>query len=157
MLVLLFYIKDVMYTVKCDRVREIAPIVNLKDVPHSPEYFAGYFNYRGTIVPVIDLCRLIRGSLCRIRLSSRIILVDYKNEGGKSNILGLLAERVTETVMKPDNAFVQPSIRSEDAPFLGGIVMEQGEMIQYIDLDLLPDCVHFLPDEDNGINDSDQN
>ena len=30
MLVLLFYLGDTMYTMKCDRVREVAPIVTLK-------------------------------------------------------------------------------------------------------------------------------
>ena len=79
MLVLLFYLGDVTYTIKCDKVREIAPMVALKTMPHAPDFFAGLFNYRGMIVPVIDLCQLIQGRPCQIRLSTRIILVDYLN------------------------------------------------------------------------------
>ena len=145
MLTLLFYIGDVMYTIKCEKVREIVPMVSLMEVPHTPEFFAGYFNYRGTIVPVIDLCRLILGCPCQMRLSTRIILVDYKGKGDASHILGLTAERVTETARKPDDAFSSPGIRSKEAPFLGGIVMENDQMIQYLDLDRLPDCIDFLP------------
>ncbi|OQX18910.1 MAG: hypothetical protein BWK80_37560 [Desulfobacteraceae bacterium IS3] len=148
MLILLFYIGNVMYTIKCDKVREIAPVVTLKEIPHTPDFFAGYFNYRGIIVPVIDLCRLIQGYPCQMRLSTRIILVDYKEKDGSSRILGLMAERVTETVRKNKDAFIMPGIRSEGAPYLGGIVMEQKKMIQYIDLDKLPAYVNFLPEKE---------
>lgn len=149
MLILLFYIGDVIYTIKCEKVREIAPMVVLKEIPHTPDFFAGLFNYRGMIVPVIDLCQLIEKRPCEIRLSTRIILVDYHGKSGNSHILGLMAERVTETIRKPKDAFVFPGIRSEDAPYMGGIVMEEKQMIQYIDLDLLPNCVQFLPDAKN--------
>ncbi|MDM8550473.1 chemotaxis protein CheW [Desulfobacterales bacterium HSG2] len=148
MLILLFYIGNVMYTIKCDNVREIAPMVMLKEIPHTPDFFAGFFNYRGTIVPVIDLCQLIQGCPCQMRLSTRIILVDYMGKDNMPHILGLMAERVTETIRKPKDAFVLPGIRSEQAPYLGGIVMEQKKMIQYIDLDRLPSCINFLPQED---------
>lgn len=149
MLILLFYIGDTMYTIKCENVREIVPMVTLKPVPHTPDFFAGFFNYRGMIVPVIDLCRLIQGSPCRMRLSTRIILVNYAIKKNHSNIMGLIAERVTETVRKPKDAFVFPGIKSADAPYLGGIVMEQKKMIQYIDLDLLPNCIEFLPQNED--------
>lgn len=138
-----------MYTIKCDNVREIAPIVMLKEIPHTPDFFAGFFNYRGAIVPVIDLCQLIQGCPCQMRLSTRIILVDYMGRDKTSHILGLMAERVTETIRKPADAFVLPGIRSEQAPYLGGIVMEQKKMIQYIDLDRLPSCINFLPQEED--------
>ncbi len=148
MLILLFYIGEVMYTIKCEKVREIAPMVTLKDIPHTPDFFAGFFNYRGNIVPVIDLCQLIQGIPCRMRLSTRIILVDYMGKRtDTSRILGLMAERVTETLRKSQDAFVLPVIQSGQAPYLGGIVMEQQKMIQYIDLDRLPNCIDFLPDE----------
>lgn len=145
MLALLFHIGETQYIIKCDRIREIAPMVALKEVPHSPAYFSGYFNYRGAIVPVIDLCRLIQNTPCRKRLSTRIILVDYRRKE-TSHILGLIAERVTEAVKKPDDAFVNAGIRSRKAPYLGGIVMEGDRMIQYLELDRLPDCIDFLPD-----------
>lgn len=148
MLILLFYIGNVMYTIKCEKVREIAPMVTLKEIPHTPDFFAGFFNYRGAIVPVIDLCQLVRGCPCRMRLSTRIILVDYMGKDSTPHLLGLMAEGVTETIRKPEEAFVLPGIRSEQAPYLGGIVMEQKKMIQYIDLDLLPNCINFLPERD---------
>ncbi|MBC8419390.1 MAG: purine-binding chemotaxis protein CheW [Desulfobacterales bacterium] len=152
MLALLFYLGDTMYTMKCEKVREVAPMVKLKQVPHTPDYFAGLFNYRGVIVPVIDLRRLIQGQPCQMRFSTRIILVDYVRDDHTPYILGLMAERVTEAVRKSENAFVSPGLSMQEAPFLGGFVMENKEMIQYIDLDLLPNSFRFLPMIEGGNN-----
>ncbi len=145
MLVLLFYLGDTMYTMKCDRVREVAPIVTLKEVPHSPDYVAGLFNYRGVIVPVIDLRQLIQGIPCKMRMSTRVILVDYVKEDNTPYILGLMAERVTETARRDESAFITPGLQMKEAPYLGGLMMEEKEMIQYVDLDLLPESFQFLP------------
>ena len=150
MLVLIFYLGDTMYTMKCDRVREVAPMVKLKEVPHAPDYFAGLFNYRGVVVPVIDLRQLIQGCPCRTRLSTRIILVDYLREDKIPIIIGLMAERVTDAVKKSQDAFVSPGLSMQDAPYLGGFIMEGNEMIQYIDLDLLPETFRFLPMLEGG-------
>jgi len=145
MLVLIFYLGDTMYTMKCDRVREVAPMVKLKKVPHTPDYFAGLFNYRGVVVPVMDLRQLIQGCPCRMRLSTRIILVDYVKEDNSPAVVGLMAERVTDAARKSEDAFVSPGISLQEAPYLGGFVMDGSDMIQYIDLDLLPKSFQFLP------------
>jgi chemotaxis-related protein WspB len=153
MLVLIFYLGDTMYTMGCERVREVAPMVKLKEVPHTPDYFAGLFNYRGVVVPVIDLRQLIQGRPCQMRLSTRIILVDYLKEDKTPAVVGLMAERVTDAVKKPRDAFVSPGLNVQDAPYLGGFVMEGNEMIQHIDLDLLPRTFKFLPMVEKGEHD----
>lgn len=153
MLILYFYLGDVMYAIKCENILEISPVVILKDVPHTPAYFSGYFNYRGNIVPVIDLCQLIQGRTCEIKLSTRIVLVDCKGENNDRHILGVMAERVTDISKKSKSAFSPPSIRSREAPYLGGIVMEEDQMIQYLELDRLPSCIDFLPMTEDGVKD----
>ncbi len=150
MLILIFYLGDTMYTMRCDRVREVAPLVKLKKVPHTPDYFAGLFNYRGVVVPVIDLRQLIQGYPCQMRLSTRIILVDYLKEDQSPAIIGLMAERVTDAARKSEDAFVSPGLSVKEAPYLGGFIMEGNEMIQYIDLDLLPKSFSFLPLQEGG-------
>ncbi len=145
MLVLLFYLGDVAYTIKCDKVREVVPMVTLKEMPASPSYIAGLFNFRGTVVPVIDLCRLIHGRPCGMRLSTRIILVDYLKADGTPFLLGLMAERVTEAVRIREDAIIRAGLKMEGAPYLGGVVMEKDDMIRYIDVDKLPNSVHLLP------------
>ncbi len=154
MLVLLFHLGDITYTMKCDRVREVAPIVKLKAAPHAPDYVAGLFNYRGVVVPVIDLRRLIQDQPCEMRMSTRIILVDYLKNDNTPYILGLMAERVTETARKDESAFLTPGLHMKEAPYLGSLVMEDNEMIQYVDLDLLPESFQFLPTLENAHHDT---
>ncbi len=145
MLVLLFYLGDVMYSIKCDSVREIAPMVELKELPHAPDYFAGLFNYRGMIVPVIDLRRLIQKEPCDIRLSTRIILLDGVKPDGTPAIFGMMAERVTEAVMKSSNALITSGITMSNMPYLGGVLVDGNTMIQYIDVEALPGALNLSP------------
>jgi chemotaxis-related protein WspB len=144
MLVLVFYLGDVMYLVKHEQIREVSPMVVLTPMPHAPSYFAGLFNYRGHLVPVIDLRHLIHGEACRMRLSTRIILVSYVNQAQQPQVLGLIAERVTEAVRKPPEAFVSSGIAFGDTPYLNEFVMENDLMIQCIDLAKLVEKFHFL-------------
>jgi chemotaxis-related protein WspB len=144
MLVLIFYLGEVMYIIKYERVREVSPMVLLKSIPRMPDYFAGFFNYRGMLVPVIDLRHLIQGEPCKMRLSTRIILVDYHSSDGSPQVLGLIAERVTEAVRKPKENFVAAGINFDHAPYLGEFIMENNSMIQCIDLDHLVEKFRFL-------------
>jgi chemotaxis-related protein WspB len=144
MLVLQFYLGDVMYVVECKRVQEVAPMVALKQIPHSPDCVAGLFNYRGMIVPVIDLRQFIHGTPCQLRLSTRIILVEYLRQDKTPGMFGIMAERITEAVERPQKAFIPPGIRMEEAPYLGGILMEHEQMIQLISLDRLAKNLKIL-------------
>ena len=153
MLLLVFYLGDDKYMIKYNKIREIAPMVRLKPMPYSPDYFAGFFNYRGMVMPVIDLCQLIRGYPCKLRMSTRIIIVDYyMQEDNTPKVFGFIAERVTETIIKSENALMSPGINMPDMPYLGGFIMEQEKMIQCIDFDLLSKKFHFqhLLEHDTG-------
>lgn len=142
-LALLFCLGDGMYTISCDKIKEIVPMINLSTVDQGPAYFAGFFNYRGKIVPVIDLCRLIRGLPCRMRLSTRIILVTSAGKNSASLTMGLMAERITETIRK--SGFAPSPVRLKEATYLGDILMDGKQMIRHIEVDHLPDCFDFLP------------
>lgn len=144
MLVLQFYLGDVMYVIECDRVKEVAPMVALKKIPHAPACVAGLFNYRGAIVPVIDLRQYIHGSPCQLRLSTRIILVEYLKPDKTPGMFAIMAERITEAIDRPKSAFVPPGITMQNAPYLSGILMEHDEMIQLIDLNRLAKSLKLL-------------
>jgi len=146
MLILLFYLGDVMYAIRCSKVREVAPMVNLKTLPNVAGFFAGFFNYRGIIVPVVDLYQLIHQKPCKMRLSTRIILIDYVKQDQTPGVLGILAERVTEAIMKPENSLIPLGLAIPESPYLEGIIMNQDEMIYAIDVEELPHKLPFFPD-----------
>lgn len=136
-LFLLFELGGMSYAVSCNKIREIVPPVKLLEASGRSEYFAGFLNYRGQIVAVMDLCRLLRGQSCRMRLSTRIILIEHGESSQESNLLGLLTQGVSEIIRKSEKEFVFSNSHSDTVPYVGGILMENTKIIQYIDLDQL--------------------
>ena len=78
MLLLTLQAAESLYAIDVARVVEVVPRINLRRLPHAPVFLAGVFDYRGIIVPVIDLGTLPRSESCRSLLSTRIILVDSR-------------------------------------------------------------------------------
>ena len=63
---------------------------------------AGLFVYRGRVVPVVDLYRLLGAGECPPHLSSRIILVPFP--AGSDRLVGLLASQVADIRDLPEPA-----------------------------------------------------
>ncbi|MBK1988793.1 purine-binding chemotaxis protein CheW [Sphaerospermopsis aphanizomenoides BCCUSP55] len=156
MLLLLFYVSKDLYAIESSCVVEVIPRVGLRKIHHVPEYVAGLFNYRGKIVPVIDLCSLIRGTPSRFCLSTRIMIVNYPHQQQGCQYLGLIAERITETLNKPETDFIDSGIHIPEAPYLGGILMDSKGIIQHINLEKLftkVENTYSLTTGENYIND----
>lgn len=132
MLMVQFQLGADRYAIDARCVVEIVPLVNVKELPHAPPYVAGLFNYHGSIVPVLDLCRLTQNSSCKPYLSSRTILIDYGRVTGApagTRLLGLQAEKVTEVVNR--TVETQPSpIQIGASPYLDGIFFHDGGINQ---------------------------
>ncbi len=138
MLMLLFYAGNDLYALDSVHVVEVIPRVVLRKIHHAPDYVAGLFNYRGAIVPVIDLCHLIQGQPSSNCFSTRIIMVNCVVKHNTKHCLGLMTERVTETLNKSDTEFVGAQTQfDETRPYLGNIIMDDKGMIQYIRLEHL--------------------
>ncbi|BAY36909.1 CheW protein [Nostoc sp. NIES-2111] len=148
MLILPLYINNQRYALASQQVIEVLPLVTLTTLPHTPEYFAGVFNYRGRVVPVLDLCQLMHGKHCSQNLSSRIILVNYGGDVATSSVVGLMAERVVETLHKSDLKLVDANVQIGAAPYLGKMILDEQGMIQCLQIEhLLSECeqVFLLP------------
>jgi len=145
MLFLLFQMGKDRYALEASRVVEVVPMLALKRLPQAPPGVAGIFNYRGRPVPAVDLCELATGTPARERLSTRIILVNYRPENGTEHLLGLIAENATEVLRKNSQEFVDPGITIGAAPYLGRVLMDAQGPIQWIhEQRLLPAQVREL-------------
>jgi chemotaxis-related protein WspB len=139
MLLLQFQAGKDRYGLDVSRVIEVIPMVVFRPLPHADPAVAGLFNYRGTMVPVIDLTVLLEGAESRPLFSTRVILVDYPGRDGEHHILGLLAERVTETVFCTEEDLLPAGIDVAGAPYLGDLLLHAGGMIQRVAIErLLP-------------------
>jgi chemotaxis-related protein WspB len=139
MLLLLFQLGDDRYVLDSGLVAEVLPLVALTQIPQAPAGVAGLFNYRGTPVPAIDLTRLTMGRRAQARLNTRIVLVHYPDRHGDPRLLGLIAERVTETVRRDVADFVASGVSSQGTPYLGPVATDVRGLLQWIDVaTLLP-------------------
>jgi chemotaxis-related protein WspB len=139
MLFLLFQIGEDRYALEARQVLEVLPLVRFKRIPRAPSSVAGIFDYHGTSMPLIDLTDLALGKPSPAKMSTRIILTNYVLESGEKHLIGLLAEQVMETIERPESDFVDSGVAATDAPYLGSVAVENGRIIQRIDLSrLLP-------------------
>jgi chemotaxis-related protein WspB len=140
------------FAVAVSRIVEVLPKIELRPIPHAPEFLAGLLNYRGRVVPVIDLGLLLGSTPCRSLLSSRMIVVndirDNLNPEGPISaqpgdraqptrdqapvLLGLLAENVNELI------YVQPAqispvpVQVPNAPYVDAVVHTDRQIVPLI-------------------------
>ncbi len=142
MLMLLFQLGTSRYAIPVMEVVEVTPQVELETIPLAPVCVCGLFNYRGQHVPVIDLCRLINDTPCSNSFTSRIILVNYPLADGSQRVLGLLAERVTETVDIAPEHFTSTGLNMEGTPCPGQAARCEPGLVQHITTsELLPEAI----------------
>ena len=145
MLFLLFQLGKERYALQASRVVEVVPLLELKQLPQAPKGVAGIFNYHGRPVPAVDLCALTLGQPASERFSTRIIIVNYPDDRGTSNLLGLIAEHATEMLSKEPNEFLDSGVKLSEAPYLGPILMDNQHPVQWIyEQRLLPERVRDL-------------
>jgi chemotaxis-related protein WspB len=137
MLFLLFELGQDRYALRADCIVEVLPLVAVRKIPQAPAGVAGVFNYCGAPVPVIDLSELVLGRRARIRLSTRIVLVHYADEGEKPHLLGLIAENATETLRRELSDFSESGITNDEAPYLGPVTSDARGLIQWIEVNSL--------------------
>ncbi|MFA5183015.1 MAG: chemotaxis protein CheW [Syntrophales bacterium] len=134
MLVLQFRVGGDYFGLEGKTIIEVAPLVTLRKVPHAADYVAGLFNYRGSLVPVIDLSALLMGAPSRPLMSTRIVMVHYEASPVVSRVLGLIAEGATEVVACDMQRMQSPGIAIAAAPYLGKIWVDEKKSLQLIDL-----------------------
>jgi chemotaxis-related protein WspB len=136
MLLLMLRVGDDLYAIRAGRVVEVVPQVALRALPHAPEYLTGMFDYRGRVVPVVDLGLLMGRRACAPRLSTRIVVVDAapRPSAGR-HLLGLVAEQVSDVKRFDDSRVVFPPMDLDQAPYLGAIVRADEGLVQVIEAD----------------------
>jgi chemotaxis-related protein WspB len=142
MLLLVFHLGSDRYAIDAEQVVEVLPIVNVKHIPHAFAGVPGVFDYHGASVPLIDLTELALGKPSRTWMSTRIVLVNYCVEPGQTHLLGLLAERATETLRRTEEDFTDSGVAVPDASYLGAVATDAVGIVQRIEIrNLLPDHV----------------
>lgn len=142
MVFLLFQLGPDRYALDVRQVAEVLPLLALKRIAHAPGGVVGVFDYRGTPVPVIDLALLTLGRPAEESLSTRVVVVSYAGSDGVPHLLGLIAEKATQTLQRAAEDFAPTGVTTETAPWLGPVCADAGGMVQWVEVSrLLPDAV----------------
>lgn len=142
MLLLTMNIDAQRFGLDAQHIIEVIPLVKLDHVPLVEDCIRGIFNYRGTPVPVIDLCMFFENHKCRDNLGSRIIIIHIKMPDGTDKTIGLLAEHMTEVIKCNPKDFTHSGIHAAKAPFLQHVYPYNNELIQIIDVTkVIPDSI----------------
>jgi purine-binding chemotaxis protein CheW len=95
------------FAVDVTRVHEILDMVPVVRLPNAPDYVLGMIDVRRRAVPVVDLkIKLGLSPTVKTELS-RILVLDV-DVGGRTVVLGLLADRVFEVTDLADHAIEPP-------------------------------------------------
>ena len=132
MLFVQIYLDDYRYIISTSNIVEIIPGVRLTPFPGVPSYVAGLCSFRGMSVPVIDLCELFLNRPSEKKFSTRIIFVDSGYENGSKKLVGLLAEKVTETIKVDEASFIHPGVHNSDKPFIGDVLTDGKGLVSMI-------------------------
>jgi len=149
MLFLIFELGRDRYALDVRQVAEVLPLVGIKHVPQAPPAVAGIVNYRGAPVPVIDLSQLTLGRPAARRFSTRIVLVHYtptsSGAAERTQLLGVIAERATQTIRRDESDFIPPGVFNEAASYLGPVAADGDGFVQWLDVRaLLPASLREL-------------
>jgi purine-binding chemotaxis protein CheW len=125
-----FRLGEEAYTVLVKDVQEVLKVRDLTLVPNAPSYVLGVTSLRGTMLPVIDLCKRLGLPVGARDEKARIIVVSLEDEN-----VGLIVDRVTGVLrILPEALKPTPENIAQGAEFLRGIVRKDD--ILYIVLDL---------------------
>ena len=133
--VIIFRLSGKLYGVRAAVVREIIWLPELTSLTDAPEYIPGVFNYRGRVIPVIDL-NLVMGyaSDRPYTVNDRVIVLEFED-----SLLGLVVHEL-DNVRQYDEERIDPP-EFGDAPdsarFLEGLIRDDDRIISLLRHDTL--------------------
>lgn len=123
------------FAISVSKVLEIILLENLTHVPNTSTLIKGVLNFRGTIVPVVDM-RIRFNSSITEDCDNMVIIVEVKNKENNI-IMGLLVDKVIDVI-----EFDYKEVRSipdlginYNPEFLEGIVDIDNEFIMVLNVD----------------------
>lgn len=126
---LLFFVGESRLALECRSIVEVVPRIPLQRAVSGPAALAGYFDYRGTLIPVVDLHALLVDQACPADRAARIAVVNL-HLNRRQRLVGLLAEGFTRLIS--GDTPVQESMQVPDRPYLSGWVHDGVDNVQRV-------------------------
>lgn len=120
------------YGIDIMNVREIVPHQACIKVPNAPSFISGIMNYRGTVIPIIDLKKRFNLSDSEVDGNTRIIVINLKEKQ-----VGFIVDEASQTVRLQDNE-IDPTpdiVAGVDRKYITGVGKLDSRLIILIDLE----------------------
>lgn len=106
--VLLFGIGGECFAVPAGCVREILEVPPITRVPGAVPFASGLINVRGEVVPLADLRIPFGMPLAASDADTRVIVIETSQRDGERELIGILADRVSDVGLLDDHAIDPP-------------------------------------------------
>lgn len=145
-LFLMFRVGGERFALETRDVVEVLPYLPLKPIARTPAWVAGVLAHRGALVPVVDVSALSFGTPALRRTSTRLVLVHYRADPLRPDLLlGLILEQASDTLRCDPAEFRPYGVDNREAPYLGPVREDVQGLLQWIGVqDLLDDEVRGL-------------
>ena len=129
------------YGVDILAVQEIHCWVEPRPMPNTPEYIRGVIDWRGTIVPIIDLRTRFKYSEVTYTNTTVVIILKTKLSEQQEGIIGIVVDAVADVYdVKSEDLKKSPSLGSKiDTKFIKGITKIEDSMIIILELSRIID------------------
>lgn len=111
-----FFLNEEWYGIELQELKEILPVPKITRLPGSPSHVIGLANYRGSVLPVVDLKRVFGLNAGSPNPARRRLLVTEQAE----KIIGLLVDAVGGVVDCPKTK-IDPPLSTLSGPAAGFI------------------------------------
>ena len=130
----IFKLGEEEYGVNIIHIQEISEYIKCTEVPNAPDFIEGIINYRGSIIPIINLHNKFNMDPIVITEDTRIIIFMLDDKQ-----MGFLVDDASQIVAISDsNIESPPSIIVASGPkFISGIGKVQDNIIIILDLENL--------------------
>jgi purine-binding chemotaxis protein CheW len=135
--VLTFALRNERYAINVMSVRKIIRPIDISPVPLAPRELLGVINWRGKIVPVVDLRIKFGFEATPPTDRTCIVIVERSDRAGAQNLTGLLVDEVQEVItLNVADVEDAPSFGGAvDAAYIRGLAKTKGAVTILLDLE----------------------
>jgi purine-binding chemotaxis protein CheW len=122
------------YSLELELIREVMKPVEVTRVPFMAGFLEGVVNFRGNIVPIIDLSAAALDSKSTRSKKTRFLIAELKSRGGEE-LVGLIVDEVIGArTLKSEKVPSDDMLPLEIAIFARGLSLLDGRMIVHLDI-----------------------
>ncbi len=139
MTVIPFDINDTYFAVDIEHIVEIIPLVTIEKIIDANPQLSGLINYRGVLIPIVDLKKFFYNENSNFLLSTRIIIYNYKEQ-----VIGLIVENLTDTLELDQNELIKDTQILSGSNYIKSYFIEDDKTIKMIDVMKIFDKIYNL-------------